>query len=77
MNSIVQVIMNDTLLQLIQEYLEFGKDRVNVFKLVDSETVYSSMDRKYLLKLRNKRTNTKTLISADGHFPDCAGCDTM
>jgi hypothetical protein len=72
MNYIVQVIMNDTLLQFIQECWKFGKDRVNVFILVDSETVHSSIDRKYLLKLRNKRPNTKTLIFANGHFSDCA-----
>jgi hypothetical protein len=68
MNYIVQEIMNDTLLQLIQEYWEYGKGRVNVFILVDSETVHSSTDRKYLLKLTNKRPNTKTLIFANGHF---------
>jgi len=72
MNYIIQVIIDDTLLQLIQEYWEFGKDRVNVFIHVDSETVHRSIDSKYLLKLRNRRPNTKTLVFSDGHFLDCA-----
>jgi len=72
MNYIVQAMMDNTLLQLIQKKWESGKDRVNVFILVDSETAHSSIDRKYLRKLRKKRPNTKTLIFADGHFSDCA-----
>jgi hypothetical protein len=79
MNYIIQAIMDDTLLQLIQKKWEFGKDRVNVFILVDSETVHSSMDRKYLRKFRNKRPDTKTLIYADSHsFRLCFyGCNNM
>ena len=58
-------------MNVIPERIIFVSRGITVFIFVDSETVQSSMDRKYLFKLRNKRTNTKTLIFADGYVSDC------